>query len=77
MYEELGNVIEKIKEDENLIVLGDWNVTVGEGRENSIVCKYGTGKRNERVERLIEFCYRLKLIVTNTHVQHHPRRRNT
>lgn len=76
-YEDLSELIEKIKSEENLIVLGDWNAIVGEGAEGNVVGKYGLGQRNERGERLAEFCSQHKLVVTNTLFQHHLRRRYT
>ncbi|XP_039285273.1 craniofacial development protein 2-like [Nilaparvata lugens] len=76
-YEDINELIGKLKSEENLIVLGDWNATVGEGAEGNTVGKYGLGQRNARGEKLIEFCSQYKLVVTNTIFQHHPRRRYT
>jgi hypothetical protein len=73
-YEDLSELIEKINNEENLIMLGDWNEIVGEGAEGNAVGKYGLGQRNARGERLVEFCSQHKLVVTNTIFQHHPRR---
>lgn len=47
-YEDLSEPIDKIKGEENLIVLGDWNTTVGEGTEGNTVGNLGLRKRNER-----------------------------
>lgn len=76
-YENISELITNIKGEENLILLGDWNATVGEGAEGNVVGKFGLGRRNERGERLIEFCTQHKLVITNTIFQHHPRRRYT
>ena len=74
MYDNIEEVIKYVKGDENLIVMGDWNAIVGEGKVDKIVGKFGLGKRNERGERLIEFCQKYKLVVTNTLFQNHKRR---
>uniref|UniRef100_A0A8D8XEA4 Craniofacial development protein 2 n=1 Tax=Cacopsylla melanoneura TaxID=428564 RepID=A0A8D8XEA4_9HEMI len=77
MYEDLNNLIDQTKAEDNLIVMGDMNATVGEEREGTIVGQYGLGDRNERGRRLIEFCARNKLVISNTHFKHHKRRRYT
>jgi endonuclease/exonuclease/phosphatase family metal-dependent hydrolase len=78
VYEQMEKAIETIKGEENLIIMGDWNAIVGEGkRERNIMGKYGLGKRNDRGDRLVEFCAKHDLIITNTSFDHHPRRRYT
>ena len=57
--------------------MGDFNASVGEGEEGKEVGKYGLGIRNERGQKLVEFCKRQKLMVTNTWFQHEKRRRYT
>lgn len=37
-----------IKGEENLIIIGDFNATVGEEKENNIIGKYGLRIRNTR-----------------------------
>ena len=44
----------------------DWNAVVGEEEDGSVIGKYGLGRKNERGERLIEFCKKNKLVATNT-----------
>ena len=39
---------------------------VGEGKEDRVVGKFGLGKRNDKGERLIEFCKSQNLVITNT-----------
>ena len=53
------------KHDLNLII-GDFNAKVGQGRTNNNVGDYGLGTRNERGERLIQFCIEENLTITNT-----------
>lgn len=77
IYEQLEELIENLKGNDNLIVMGDWNASVGEGREGAVVGEYGLGRRNERGERLAEFCRQQKMVATNTWYQQAKRRRYT
>jgi len=65
--------MDTVKKNDNLIILGDWNAIVGEGQEGHVVRKYGLGVRNNRGQRLINFCKEKELIITNTIFQQHPR----
>ena len=49
----------------------------GEGEHGRDVGKYGHGRRNERGEKLVEFCKEKKLMVTNTWFEQENRRRYT
>ena len=69
--------MEKEKATDQVIVMGDWNAVIGEGRDAREVGEFGLGKRNDRGQALIDFCKRSKLIVTNTWFQHEKRRRYT
>lgn len=73
-YEELQKVIKEVKSTEILIIMGDFNAKVGNGKQEDIVGGFGLGKQNERGERLFQFCHENNLIVTNTFFQQHPRR---
>lgn len=77
VYEDLNSLIDQTKAEDNLIVLGDMNATVGEGKDGTIAGQYGLGSRNDRGRRLIEFCARNKLVLTNTYFKHHKRQRYT
>ncbi|XP_049765311.1 uncharacterized protein LOC126094789 isoform X1 [Schistocerca cancellata] len=66
-----------VKGHENLIVMGDWNAVLGEGVEEKVTGEYGLGTRNERGERLIEFCNKFQLVIANTLFKNHKRRRYT
>ena len=77
MYEQLEGVLDKMKGKENVVIMGDWNAVVGEDGEGREVGMFGLGKRNERGEKLTDFCRRNKFVVTNTLFQHHRRRRYT
>ena len=77
MYEQLDCLIKAENGNTNLIVMGDWNCIIGEGQDGKEVGAFGLGTRNERGERLIEFCRQRKLVVTNTCFEHKKRRRYT
>src|SRR6476619_416476 len=66
LYDQLEEILGKQKGTDNIIVMGDFNAVVGEGRKDRVVGKFGLGKRNDRGERLIEFCKSQKLVITNT-----------
>ncbi|XP_030761955.1 craniofacial development protein 2-like [Sitophilus oryzae] len=65
-YDELEQVYKLTKQHDINIIMGDMNAKVGEGPINNIVGKYGLGVRNERGERLIEFCQDHNMTITNT-----------
>jgi hypothetical protein len=50
-FEEL---LKYTKPHDNVIIMGDFNAIVGEGREGREVGNFGLGKRNERGERVKE-----------------------
>ena len=49
--------------------MGDLNAKVGDERYQNIIGMHGFGRRNERGERLIQFCQKNKLIIANTWFQ--------
>ena len=49
-----------------LLVIGDYNAKIEEGRNNKTVGPHGLGTRNERGNRLIEFATKHKVFITNT-----------
>ena len=52
-YEELDNIIKTHKKCRDmLLVIGDYNTKIGEGRDNKTVGPHGLGTRNERGNRL-------------------------
>ena len=63
-----------MKKDGILFVMGDLNAKVGKERTTNITGQYGLGTRNERGERLIEFCQQNELLITNTYFKQHPRK---
>nr|XP_037868970.1 uncharacterized protein LOC119628928 [Bombyx mori] len=77
-YGKLEEILNSIPSREIKIILGDWNAKVGSTLDDnhirSTVGKFGLGIRNERGEKLIEFCIERNLSIMNTYFQHHPRR---
>src|SRR6476619_53446 len=66
LYDQLKEILGKQIGTDSVIVMGDFNTVVGEGKEDRVVEKFGLGKRNDRDERLIEFCYSQHLVITYT-----------
>ena len=77
IYGEIEDMMEMIGDRENVVLMGDWNAVVGEGEDGREVGKFGLGKRNERGERLVDFCKQMNLTLVNTTFQVPKRRRYT
>src|SRR6478609_6747013 len=77
IYEQLEEILGKQKGTDNVIVMGDFTAVVGEGSNDIVVGKFGLGKRNDRGERLIEFCKSQTLVITNTWFEQEKRTRYT
>ncbi|KAL4083943.1 hypothetical protein QTP88_029259 [Uroleucon formosanum] len=56
MYAGLEELCKLTKGSDNLIIIGDLNAVVGEGADGQVVGAYGLGTRNERGDRLIDYC---------------------
>ncbi|CAF1140811.1 unnamed protein product [Didymodactylos carnosus] len=77
VYEQIDELVAIEKASDYLIITGDWNAVIGEGVDGKEVGNFGLGKRNERGEKLVEFCREKKLMVTNTWLMQEKRRRYT
>src|SRR5438876_272008 len=77
IYEQLEDILNKQKGTDQVVIMGDMNAVVGEEKDGMVVRKFGLGKRNERGERLVEFCKINGLVVTNTWFEQERRRRYT
>lgn len=73
-YEDVKQVLEKLKAHECNIVMGDFNSKIGEGAVDETVGSFGLGERNERGDRLVQFCQEEQLVITNTFFKLPPRR---
>ncbi|XP_037932530.1 craniofacial development protein 2-like [Teleopsis dalmanni] len=54
------------KSHETNIIQGDFNAKVGRGEVQGVVGQYGLGERNDKGDRLIQFCQEYKLKISNT-----------
>ena len=75
LYEQLDYLIEAEKGNNNLVIMADCNGIVGEGKDERELGAFGFGTRNESGERLVEFCRKKTLVVTNTCFVHGKRHR--
>ena len=73
-YEELTRLTEQCKNHDVNIVMADMNAKVGNGSDGDIVGQYGLGKKNNRGQKLIDWCIQHQQVITNTWFRHHPRR---
>ncbi|GFO01373.1 craniofacial development protein 2-like protein [Plakobranchus ocellatus] len=76
-YNELDTAKTKCKSQDPLIIMGDFKAKVGTEKVDDIVGKHRLGIRNERSEKLIEWCQTNNIIVGNTWFQQPPRRKWT
>ncbi|XP_030831529.1 craniofacial development protein 2-like [Strongylocentrotus purpuratus] len=66
-YEMVQGVVDSIPKKDFLIIFGDWNAKIGITREKSeFIGNYGLGIRNERGDRLEEFCVANSFIIGNS-----------
>ncbi|VEN37907.1 unnamed protein product [Callosobruchus maculatus] len=77
-YNKLQDIMQNIPSREITIIAGDLNAKVGkykdQGDLKQVIGRFGVGERNERGEKLIDFCIQNKLVITNTTFNHHIRR---
>lgn len=69
-YESLDQAIKEYRKGrECLVVMGDFNGKVGSEREENTIGPFGLGARNDNGQRVVDFCKRHNLFVTNTWFQ--------
>uniref|UniRef100_A0A8D8LPD3 Craniofacial development protein 2 n=1 Tax=Cacopsylla melanoneura TaxID=428564 RepID=A0A8D8LPD3_9HEMI len=73
-YDQINEALKIVKKNDILLVMGDFNSKIGQGSNGLNVGQYGLGERNERGDRLIQFCTEKDLIITNTYFKLPPRR---
>jgi exonuclease III len=55
IYNRIEELVAKEKGKDYVVIMGDWNAVVGEGREGKEIGEHGLGSRNERGEKLVDF----------------------
>ena len=65
-YQELNQAREQCKEHEVIMVIGDLNAKVGQGRTADTVGPHGLGSRNERGDRFVGWGIKKEHILSNT-----------
>ena len=55
-YDKIQHALQNVKSDEITIVMGDLKAKIGEGSHGDVVGRFGLGERNERGDRLVQFC---------------------
>ncbi|XP_067130454.1 craniofacial development protein 2-like [Centruroides vittatus] len=73
-YDQLSNTLKPLKKHDITVILGDFNAKVDQGKLQNIVGEHGLGTRNERGDRLIQFCQEAKCSIANTWFKLPPRR---
>lgn len=76
IYEQLEELYSLTEEKSNVIIMGDFNASVGCQNGNS-TGNFGPGIRNARGQNLIDFCQQHNLLVSNTYFEVPARRRYT
>ncbi|XP_048004286.1 uncharacterized protein LOC125240437 [Leguminivora glycinivorella] len=67
-YNQLDEVLRGVRPSDRLHILGDFNARVGQDNTDWPDClgAHGVGKLNDNGQRLLEFCSKYELCVTNT-----------
>uniref|UniRef100_A0A8D8WPG5 Craniofacial development protein 2 n=1 Tax=Cacopsylla melanoneura TaxID=428564 RepID=A0A8D8WPG5_9HEMI len=65
-YEDIKTVLATTKKHDITMILGDFNAKVGDTVVEGVTGAFGLGERNERGDRLIEFCQNEEMVITNT-----------
>ena len=67
-YDQLQQEVNMTPRNDPIIVMVDLNAKVGSQSEDEreVIGRYGLGERNERGERLLDFCWINRLFITNT-----------
>ena len=73
-YENLAAIISSVPNNEQLILLGDFNARVGADHDTwpSCIGQFGVGKMNENGQRLLELCTYHDLCIANSYFRTKP-----
>ena len=74
-YEEIEKAKTQCKNQDPLIIIGDFNAKVGQRGDEHSVGMHGTGNGNERGERIVEWCEMNNFTIGNTCFQQPQRRK--
>lgn len=66
LYQLISEALGMTKKHEITIIMGDFNAKVGSENTLNITGKFGLGNRNNRGERLVQFCQEEKFVIMNT-----------
>ena len=73
-YADVEKGLKQVKPTDIVLTIGDFNAKVGKGRTSDVVGDHGLGERNERGDRLVQFCQEQEMWIANTHFQKPERR---
>ena len=73
-YDDLQDLLELTPKQDVLFIIGDWNAKVGSQEIPGITGIFNLGVKNERGQRLTEFCQENTLVIANSLFQQHRRR---
>ena len=78
-YAQLEEELERTRSGDIVMVIGDFNSKIGNDNRGyeDVMGKFGLGERNERGERMLEFCQDKQLCITNTYFYHRQQHRYT
>ena len=65
-YEDLEDLLELTSKKEVHFITGDWNVKVGSQETPGVAGKFVLTAQNEADQRLIQFCQKNTLVISNT-----------
>ncbi|XP_046962200.1 uncharacterized protein LOC124531734 [Vanessa cardui] len=65
-YDQLEETVRRVNPTDRLHILGDFNARVGQDTWPECLGAHGIGKLNDNGQRLLEFCSKHQLCVTNT-----------
>ncbi|XP_072400639.1 uncharacterized protein [Diabrotica undecimpunctata] len=68
-YKIIEQTLKVVKSRDITIIMGDWNVKTGKRECCKWIGKYSLGQRNERGDRLLQFCQENNFIIKNTFYQ--------